>query len=217
MTSKTSEGTQRRSLAGMEPSGLDTGLTPEVEGEGTSEALGASARFPSVKNIRAAQLTINARQIEWLATCKRLCELRLPSEVFTTIPNDIWKLAPWGTKVVVMRAPRYTQMGIIHLASQAQTPNFHGWVLTTGPNVCDARDDAVVRGKECPYRGLGYDFDPLLLVGEMVQFNPMSGREFSTTRFVPEDKRREFLITSIADIWGPIPAPSEEDWSTSLT
>jgi hypothetical protein len=215
MTRKTSEGTKRGSLASAEP----PTLLPEVEGT-EEDSAGGLTEFPSVKLLRAAQLLQNAQQIEWLATCKRLCELRLPSEVFSLIPKDVWKLAPWGTKVVILRAPKHRKEGAIIRPDTHLRPNHHGWIILAGPEVT-FRDtpDQVVRGKTCPYYDLRMkpDYWPLLLVGEMVQFNPAAaGRHLGAVRggkIDPDD----LLITSIADVWGPIPAPDVEDWSTELS
>lgn len=202
---------------GMEPPDLDVG--DQSTNNSTKETGAHSVRFPEIRQLRTAQLRITDDSARWLEACRRLAELRLPPEVFKSVPDDIWKYMPWGTKVVVARAPKIGRHGQVIVPETSQRSQFHGWVLTVGPDICDWENpDQIVRGKTCPYwaEGIPPKYSPLLLVGEMVQFNPHAGREVSTARALSPEREREFLITSIADIWGPIPVPDERDWATTI-
>ena len=106
----------------MEPPDLDIGEPMEGTNSGVR-------RFPSTKEIRAAQLQLRAEAETWLATCRSICELRLPPEVFKSIPEDLFRVSLWGTKVIVKRAPKVDQFGCIVTPQNAQRDNAHRWVI----------------------------------------------------------------------------------------
>ena len=169
--------------------------------------------WPKVEQLLYDQQVLESEGLLWLTTCRELARRRLPSGIFDFVPEEVWRFQHWGSKCVIMRTPQVEQQGSIIVPDQAKRPNELGWILTVGDKFCRT-DEANVRGKECPYAGIG-PFSPLLAVGQLVLFNPYGGKSLSVNL---TDRRmvgafQPFILISVADVWGPLLDVQRKDWS----
>lgn len=176
---------------------------------------GAPVAWPSLGDLSASQQQIEDDSLLWLTYCQKLAQQRLPSVCFDSIPPDIWRFRVYGSKVVVMRTPQVEQQGSIILPDSSKKPNQVGWILTVGPSIHNT-DEPNVKGREYPYSGYG-DFSPLLAVGDLVLFNRHAGQALVSSLIdegmVHRSKGEQFLLISIADVFGPLVNVQHSDWS----
>ena len=176
---------------------------------------GGTVKWPSVAEISTFQEQIEDDSRLWLATCRDLARLRLPQSCFESIPLDIWRFRVGGSKVVIMRTPKVEQQGSIIIPGTSQKMNERGWILTVGQFIHNTSEPNV-QGREYPYGGLG-DFSPLLAVGDLVLFNRHAGQALVSSLIdegaVHRSQAQQFLLISIADIFGPVVDVDKSDWS----
>lgn len=172
------------------------------------------AGWPTVEDLSKAQTEIEDNSIRWLSHCQELASRRVPRPCFEAVPSDIWRFKVTGSKVVVMRTPQLEQLGSIVLPTTSQKPNEVGWILTVGPNI-HRTDEANVRGREYGYHHFG-DFSPLLAVGDLVLFNRHAGQALVSSLIdegmVHRSKAQQFVLISIADVFGPLVQVKRSDW-----
>lgn len=188
--------------------------TSLVEG-GTAGGNGAPTTWPTLSDLSTSQQQIEDDSLLWLTYCRELASRRLPSVCFDSVPPDIWRFRVYGSKVVVMRTPQVEQQGSIILPDSSKKPNQVGWILTVGPNIHNT-EEPNVKGREYPYSGYG-DFSPLLAVGDLVLFNRHAGQALVSSLIdegmVHRSKGEQFLLISIADVFGPLVNVQPSDWS----
>ena len=182
-----------------------------------SAVLGESA-WPTVVELAAQQSRIEDDSMLWLGYCKALAERRLPEEMFKQIPEDIWRFRVAGSKVVVMRTPQVEQLGSLILPQNSQRINETGWVLTVGPQVHTSQEPNI-RGRTYEPSNTPYsDFVPLLLVGDLVLLNRHAGQALVGSLLdegaVHRSQAPQFVMISIADIFGPMVGVKQSDWAT---
>lgn len=177
----------------------------------------------SVGAVLGSIASIKAQNLEWLRLCRDIARNRLPKDYFDCVPPSVWRFHPWGSRVVLMRTPQVTRQGSIVIPDSAQRQNAVGWVLTVGPEVCIDTHPTVP--SVCPYRGgkIPGEFDPLLLVGEMVMFQWHAVQELTINiaeeRFYPGGDGRakvQLVIGNVGSIFGPNVDPQEVDWAQEL-
>lgn len=122
---------------------------------------------------------------------------RFERHIGRKLPADLFKFAPWGHKMVVVREVPVRRIGNIHVPEVAVEKLAEGWVLSAGPDVGF--------GGVCPY-------PRERLIGCNVVFGKYAGDDISVTTADPlVDKEEESLYTIIrdSDIWGTVGDPPE--------
>lgn len=191
--------------------------------------LGDGSDWPTIDSIVRNQQLIEETSRKWLETCRGIAKRRLPEGYFNLIPEDIWRFRVNGSKVVVMRAPEIGQVGAIELPESSKRAREIGWVLTVGPNI-HRTSEANVRGREYdpaadnPEENTKWEerawenFIPLLAVGDLVLINKHAGQALSTSLLdegtINRSLAQQFLLISIADIFGPMIGVKASDWSS---
>ena len=192
---------------------VETG-TSLAQGEQAS-GNGAPVSWPTLNDLHTSQQQVEDDSRLWLAYCRELAQRRLPPVCFDLVPQDIWRFRVYGSKVVVMRTPQVEQQGSIILPDSSKKPNQVGWILTVGPSIHNT-DEPNIKGREYPYSGYG-DFSPLLAVGDLVLFNRHAGQALVSSLIdegmVHRSKGEQFLLISIADVFGPLVDVQYSDWS----
>ena len=112
-----------------------------------------------------------------------------------------------------MRTPQIEQFGHIIVADKNKRPNDLGWIITVG-NAIHETDELNVKGKTFPYARVADGFSPLLAVGDLVIFNPFAGKALGTSVFDKNPDKEQFLLISIADVWGPMIDVQKSDWAS---
>lgn len=121
---------------------------------------------------------------------------RLEAHIGRLLPEDLFKFAPWGTRIIVVREVPIRKIGEIHVPEMAVEKLAEGWVLSAGPGV----------GAECPYSAER-------LVGCKVVFGKYMGDDLGVTTkdpLVDQEDQGLFTIMRISDVWGTVGDPPEE-------
>lgn len=173
--------------------------------------------WPTLEAITIQQHQIESDSVLWLEYCKAIAQARLPEEMFKLVPEVIWRFRVAGSKLVLMRTPQTERLGSIYVPDRAKQPNECGWVLTVGPCLTFT-DEQNIRGRTYqPTSTVPNDFTPLLAVGDLVVVNRHAGQALLTSLLdegmVHRSQEQEFLLISIADVFGPLVQVKNADWS----
>jgi co-chaperonin GroES (HSP10) len=101
----------------------------------------------------------------WLDDCRALAKVMMPSDLYKRIHPDVWRLLPFGHRLVVMRIPEDDSVGRIVIPEQYRQQNTSGYVLVVGNEICIPD----------PTRGHVPFTHPLDLVGHRVNFGAYTG------------------------------------------
>ena len=121
---------------------------------------------------------------------------RLEAHIGMLLPADLFKFAPWGNRILVVREPAIRKIGEIIVPEVAVEKLAEGWVLSAGPDV----------GTDCPY-------SPERLIGCKVVFGKYAGDNLDVTTkdpLVDQEQAELFSIMRISDIWGTVGDPPEK-------
>lgn len=138
---------------------------------------------------------------EWLGRCKFLCQERLPGEISSTIPPELWNHFVMGRNIIVRRFPPTSKIGKIQIPDVAQSPVDGGWVISVG-------FDVAVPAPNTPH---AWPFDPLDLVGRPVVLHRARG---ITLRFslVQREFMGIYIHNHIGDVLGVMTQISDDYW-----
>ena len=121
---------------------------------------------------------------------------RLEAHIGMLLPEDLFKFAPWGNRIIVVREPAIRKIGEIIVPEVAVEKLAEGWVLSAGPTV----------SAECPYSAER-------LIGCKVVFAKYAGDNLDVTTkdpLVDQEKAGLFSIMRIGDVWGTVGDPPEK-------
>jgi co-chaperonin GroES (HSP10) len=120
---------------------------------------------------------------------------KLEKHIGRLLPDDLFKFAPWGNRIVVVREVPVRKVGSIHVPEVAVEKLAEGWVLSAGPHL-GASPLTVER-----------------LIGCKVVFGKYAGDNIGVTTKDPlVDQEEEGLYTIIrdTDMWGTVGEPPED-------
>lgn len=124
--------------------------------------------------------------------------LRAPREMIErlagrTLPDEVFKLRPWGRRILVVRQEGPEEIGGIWLPDQAKEPLSVGWVVAVGPLV----------GTPHPEYG-GWIGDPVDLLGRKVLFGKYAGQALLVGDRRETNYESLYTVLSDVDVWGDL-------------
>jgi chaperonin GroES len=122
-------------------------------------------------------------------------QAKLEAIVGRKLPDDLFKFAPWGHRLIVVREEPVRKVGQIHVPEVAVEKLAEGWVLSVGHLV--NQDMAAPLSKE-------------RLLGCKVVFGKYAGDNIGVTTkdpLVDQEQEDLFSILRDTDIWGTVGEP----------